>query len=50
VEPDPYTQIFAWLYKKNVRKIFKVIVDDLEENAHSDEAIVTALELFDVET
>ena len=41
--------IFNWLHQKGVKQILKVIVDDLEDPAHSDEAIETSLERFDVE-
>src|SRR5437764_691007 len=34
---------FNWLAKKNVRRILKVVVDDLDAPAHSDEAIEEAL-------
>ena len=40
---------FEWLREKNVKRIIKVIVDDLAVPAHSDEAIENALRGFDVE-
>lgn len=41
---------FQWLrQKKNVRRIVKVIVDDSQRPAHSDEAIVRALQDLHVE-
>ncbi|RDW67032.1 hypothetical protein BP5796_09781 [Coleophoma crateriformis] len=41
---------FEWLRnEKGVKRILKVIVDDIQDPAHSDEAIETALEGFDVE-
>lgn len=43
-------QFFEWLREtKKVQRIVKVIVDDSREPAHSDEAIVKALNGFDVE-
>ncbi|KAI1207925.1 uncharacterized protein F4807DRAFT_433754 [Annulohypoxylon truncatum] len=49
-EPNPYSQVFDWLHRKQgVEKIFNVIVDDLGDRSHSDEAIVKALKPFDVE-
>jgi hypothetical protein len=40
---------FQWLRDKGVQRILKVIVDDLQEPAHSDEAIEEALKGFSVE-
>lgn len=40
---------FDWLREKGVKRILKVIVDDLEGPAHSDEAIEKVLHGFDVE-
>ena len=40
---------FEWLREKNVKRILKVIVNDLDEPAHSDEAIEKALSGFEVE-
>jgi len=40
---------FDWLWGKGVRRIIKVIVDDLGHPPHSDEAIEKALKPFDVE-
>ncbi|XXG99624.1 hypothetical protein Hte_005965 [Hypoxylon texense] len=49
-ESNPYSQVFDWLYKRQkVEKIFNVIVDDLGDRSHSDEAIIKALNPFDVE-
>jgi len=47
---DDLTFFFDWLYKKKVRHILKVTVDDLEDPPHSDEAIVESLKRFEVET
>ena len=48
---DLYTKLFGWLHdEKGVEKIFRVTVDDLGPNPHSDEAIIEALEGFEVET
>lgn len=48
---DLYTKLFRWLRdEKMVNKIFKVMVDDLGPNPHSDEAIIEALEGLGVET
>ncbi|TGO35166.1 hypothetical protein BHYA_0168g00220 [Botrytis hyacinthi] len=41
---------FQWLKDKGVKRILKVIVDDSNTPAHSDEAIENALQGFDVET
>ncbi|TGO61940.1 hypothetical protein BOTNAR_0121g00230 [Botryotinia narcissicola] len=40
---------FQWLKDKGVKRILKVIVDDSNTPAHSDEAIEKALQGFDVE-
>ncbi|KAL6823277.1 intracellular serine protease [Trichoderma camerunense] len=40
---------FNWLKQKGVKRIVKVIVDDLKTPSHSDEAIEEALESFNVE-
>jgi hypothetical protein len=40
---------FDWLWGKSVRRIIKVIVDDLGHPPHSDEAIEKALKPFEVE-
>jgi hypothetical protein len=40
---------FDWLWGKGVRRIIKVIVDDLGHPPHSDEAIEKALKPFDIE-
>lgn len=40
---------FDWLREKGVKRILKVIVDDLTSPSHSDEAIENALYGFDVE-
>lgn len=41
--------LFDELYKKGVRNIIKVVIDDLEFPSHSDESIEKALENFDIE-
>ncbi|KAK1598848.1 peptidase S8/S53 domain-containing protein [Colletotrichum navitas] len=43
------TFFFNWQKEKGVKRILKVIVDDLEPPYHSDEAIEKALESIDVE-
>ena len=40
---------FNWLGKKGVTNIIKVIVEDRKGTPHSDEAIIAALENFNVE-
>lgn len=40
---------FNWLREKGVKRILKVIVDDLEQPSHSDEAIENTLRGFEVE-
>lgn len=40
---------FDWLRKKGVKRILKVIIDDLQGTAHSDEAVEKALHGFDIE-
>lgn len=40
---------FQWLKDKGVKRILKVIVDDSNTPAHSDEAIEKAFQGFDVE-
>lgn len=46
---EDLTFFFDWLYKKKVRHILKVTVDDLEEPSHSDKAIEESLRRFEVE-
>ncbi|WDK15202.1 hypothetical protein CGRA01v4_06483 [Colletotrichum graminicola] len=43
------TFFFNWLKEKGVKRILKVIVDDLEPPHHSDESIEKALESIDVD-
>ncbi|KAG8677773.1 hypothetical protein FPOAC1_003801 [Fusarium poae] len=43
------TVLFSWLRRKNVERILKVIVDDLEDPPHSDKAIEECLTNFHVE-
>ncbi|KAK8097493.1 hypothetical protein PG984_016632 [Apiospora sp. TS-2023a] len=43
------SRIFDWLRQQKVNRIVKVIVEDYEKPAHSDSAIVAALEGFHVE-
>jgi hypothetical protein len=40
---------FDWLRNKNVERVLKIIVDESQSAAHSDEAIETALNGFHVE-
>lgn len=47
---DDLTFFFEWLYKKKVRHILKVTVDDLEDPPHSDQAMVECLKRFEIET
>lgn len=44
------TFFFNWLYRKNVRYVLKVTVDDLKDPPHSDKAIEESLSRFEVET
>jgi hypothetical protein len=47
---DRYEGVFRWLRDvQKVKKIFKVVVDDLVPYPHTDRAIIAALEKFDVE-
>jgi hypothetical protein len=50
VDRNPYQGVFEWLRSPmKVKKIFKVIVEDLGPYPHTDEAIKAALEEFEVE-
>ncbi|KAF2106735.1 hypothetical protein BDV96DRAFT_607204 [Lophiotrema nucula] len=42
-------KFFDWLWKKNVRNIVKVEVDDSEDLPHCDEAIIECLKNFELE-
>ena len=54
-ERNRYQEVFEWLrmwerdQNSKVEKIFKVVVDDLGPSPHTDQAIRTALQPFDVE-
>jgi hypothetical protein len=41
--------LFGWLYKKGVRTVIKVVVDDRKGTPHGDEAVEKALSKFDIE-
>ncbi len=47
---NPYKGVFDWLHKEfHIEKIFKVIVEDLVPYPHTDQAIMEALQPFNVE-
>jgi len=46
---DPYRGIFKWLREQGVQRIFKITVEDMGSNPHSDEGIQDALSDFGVE-
>ena len=44
-----YKQVFDFLWNKGVKKVFKVIVNDLTDRPHTDEMIVRLVQKFNVE-
>ncbi|KAL2871407.1 S8 family peptidase [Aspergillus lucknowensis] len=46
---DDLTFFFGWLYRKNVRHILRVIVDDMEHPPHSDKALEECLKDFKID-
>ncbi|KAF3057645.1 Subtilisin [Trichoderma lentiforme] len=47
--PIHYKEIFDWLKKKNVKRVFEVIIEDDLSTPHEDETIIETLKTFGVE-
>ncbi|PNP59103.1 hypothetical protein THARTR1_01351 [Trichoderma harzianum] len=48
--PTHYKEIFDWLKKKKVERVFEVIIEDDLSTPHEDETIIETLKTFGVET
>ena len=46
---ETYQRVFQFLKDRHVKKIFRVIVNDLTDRPHTDEMIISLLKEFDVE-